>query len=232
MIARLPTVQFRRARSNRSTARMGEWAAGVIQVPTEHNIAAGGLPSLQRGRTAHRRKSAAITAAHRQRHRCPSVAAYERRWICGGAWLPRNPPGTPPHLANSLHNLTIALCGLGRHDEELELRAEAAVRWRICLSSIPTNTKTPTGVREIGWHAASQSTDANRTQPDEPRRTLRTGWVLGCHRPIAQRRQERHSRVAIEEPPGHLILVRPRSCRESPAERTETQTETHNGNAG
>ena len=31
----------------------------------------------------------------------------------------------------SLHNLAIALCGLGRHDEELELRTEAILQWGI-----------------------------------------------------------------------------------------------------
>ncbi|HEU0089886.1 MAG TPA: hypothetical protein VFQ77_19930, partial [Pseudonocardiaceae bacterium] len=46
-----------------------------------------------------------------------------------------------PHLAHSLSNLAIALCELGRHDEELELRTEVVVRWRILAQLDPDEHK-------------------------------------------------------------------------------------------
>ena len=49
----------------------------------------------------------------------------------------QNPARHTPDLAQSLHNLAIALCGLGRHDEELELRTEVVVRWRILARRDP-----------------------------------------------------------------------------------------------
>ena len=43
----------------------------------------------------------------------------------------QEPARHTPDLAHSLHNLAIALCGLGRHDEELELHTEAVLQWGI-----------------------------------------------------------------------------------------------------
>jgi len=43
----------------------------------------------------------------------------------------REPAAHTPDLATSLNNRVITLCQLGRHDEELELRTEVVVRWRV-----------------------------------------------------------------------------------------------------
>ncbi|MGH3926410.1 MAG: hypothetical protein ACRDTT_26700, partial [Pseudonocardiaceae bacterium] len=46
-----------------------------------------------------------------------------------------------PNVARSLTNLAIMLCQLSRHDEELELRAEATVWWRILSQLDPDQHK-------------------------------------------------------------------------------------------
>jgi hypothetical protein len=73
----------------------------------------------------------------------------------------------PPDLAQSLNNLAIAFCGLGRHDEELELRTEAVLQWGI-LARLDPDQHEDAYQREqdrLAGHFARH----NR-EPDEARR--------------------------------------------------------------
>jgi len=94
------------------------------------------------------------------------VDADEGPYGCNGTWHPEPRP-PHPNLASSLNSLVIAFCGLGRHDEELELRTEAVVRWRI-LARLDPDQHEDAYQREqdrLAGHFAKHD-----REPDEARR--------------------------------------------------------------